>query len=139
MAVEVYGYESLGIIIDPPSDTKEVFIPSPPTMTTVKINPRKAIIYVTGGKITAECDQIEALKAYAEENKTMIICPEATDAEELGDTYKYVTTKAKVLNIKASELAIMGDADHVEAAQGLVDYALDELDADVDDAEEFEF
>ena len=26
MAVEVYGYEELGIIIDPPSDTKEVFI-----------------------------------------------------------------------------------------------------------------
>lgn len=138
MAVEVYGYEELGIIIDPPSDTKEVFIPSPPTMTTVKINPRKAIIYVTGGKITEDCDQIEALKEYAEANKTILICPTATDAETLGETYDYVTRKAKVLNIKGNELVVMGDADNMDNAQALVDYAVDELDADIDDAEEFE-
>ena len=137
MAVEVYGYEELGIIIDPPSDTKEVFIPSPPTMTTVKINPRNAIIYVTGGAVTEGCDQIEALKAYAEANKTMLICPTATDAEELGETYTYVKTKAKTINIKGNEIVVMGDADHMDAAQGLVDYAVDELDADIDDAEEF--
>lgn len=29
--VEFYAYEDLGFIIDPESDTKEVFIPSPPT------------------------------------------------------------------------------------------------------------
>lgn len=137
--VEFYAYEELGYIIDPPSDTKEVFIPSPPTMTTVKINPRKAIIYVTGGKITEECTQLDALKAYAEANKTMIICPESTDVDELAETYEYVTKKAKTLNIKANELAIMGDAENVALAQELVDYAIDELDADVDDAEEFEF
>lgn len=80
--VEFIAYEELGYIIDPPSDTKEVFIPSPPTMTTVKVNPRAAIIYVTGGKIVEGYDKLEALKAYAEENKLVLICPTATDAEE---------------------------------------------------------
>ena len=138
MAVEVYGYEELGIIIDPPSDTKEVFIPSPPTMATVKINPRAAIIYITGGKITEGCDQIETLKAYAEENKTVLICPAATDTEEVAKTFDYVTKKAKMINIKANEIAVMGDADHMDDAQAIVDYLVDECDADIDDAEEFE-
>ena len=39
--VEFYDYEGLGNIIDPESDTKQVFIPSPPTMTTVKTNPHR--------------------------------------------------------------------------------------------------
>ena len=47
--VEFKEYEGLGYFIDPESDTKQVFIPSPPTMATVKINPRPGIIYVTGG------------------------------------------------------------------------------------------
>ena len=49
--VEFKEYEGLGYFIDPESDTKQVFIPSPPTMATVKINPRPGIIYVTGGKV----------------------------------------------------------------------------------------
>lgn len=138
MAVEVYGYEELGIIIDPPSDTKEVFIPSPPTMATVKINPRPAVIYITGGKVTEGCDQIEALKAYAEDNKTVLICPTSDDAEEVAKTFDYVTKKAKMINIKANEIAVMGDAEHMDAAQAIVDYLVDECDADIDDAEEFE-
>lgn len=71
--VEFIAYEELGYIIDPPSDTKEVFIPSPPTMTTVKINPRTAIIYITGGKISEGYEKLDALKAYAEENKLCAI------------------------------------------------------------------
>lgn len=138
MAVEVYGYEELGIIIDPPSDTKEVFIPSPPTMATVKINPRPSVIYITGGKVTEGCDQIEALKAYAEDNKTVLICPTSDDAEEVAKTFDYVTKKAKMINIKANEIAVMGDAEHMDAAQAIVDYLVDECDADIDDAEEFE-
>ena len=69
----------------------------------------------------------------------MIVCPEATDVDDLAKTYDYVIRKAKVLNVKANELAIMGDADNVGVAQELVDYAVDELDADLEDAEEFEF
>lgn len=137
MAVEVYGYEQLGIIIDPPSDTKEVFIPSPPTMATVKINPRPAVIYITGGKVTEGCDQIEALKAYTEDNKMVLICPASDDTEEVAKTFDYVTKKAKMINIKANEIAVMGDAEHMDAAQAIVDYLVDECDADIDDAEEF--
>lgn len=139
MEVEFYAYEKLGYIIDPPSETKVVFIPSPPTMTTVKINPRKVIIYVTGGKVTEGYEKLDALKEYAEENKIMIICPEAVEAEELAETYEYALKKAKTLNIKGNEIVVMGDVDYVKAAQGLVDYVVDELDANLEDAKEFIF
>ena len=137
--VEFYAYEDLGFIIDPESDTKEVFIPSPPTMVTAKINPRPAIIYITGGKVVEGYDKLETMKDYAETNKVVIVCPTAEDAEELGKTYEYVSMKAKLLNVKKDQISIKGDADHMDLAQEAVDYAVDEMDADLDDAEELDF
>ena len=137
--VEFYAYEDLGFIIDPESDTKEVFIPSPPTMVTAKINPRPAIIYITGGKVVEGYDKLETMKDYAEKNKVVIVCPTAEDAEELGKTYEYVSMKAKLLNVKKDKISIKGDADHMDLAQEAVDYAVDEMDADLDDAEELDF
>ena len=137
--VEFYAYEDLGFIIDPESDTKEVFIPSPPTMVTAKINPRPAIIYITGGKVVEGYDKLETMKDYAEKNKVVIVCPTAEDAEELGNTYEYVSMKAKLLNVKKDQISIKGDADHMDLAQEAVDYAVDEMDADLDDAEELDF
>ena len=137
--VEFYAYEDLGFIIDPESDTKEVFIPSPPTMVTAKINPRPAIIYITGGKVVEGYDKLETMKDYAEKNKVVIVCPTAEDAEELGKTYEYVSMKAKLLNVKKDQISIKGDADHMDLAQEAVDYAVEEMDADLDDAEELDF
>ncbi len=137
--VEFYAYEDLGFIIDPESDTKEVFIPSPPTMVTAKINPRPAIIYITGGKVVEGYDKLETMKDYAEKNKVVIVCPTAEDAEELGKTYEYVSMKAKLLNVKKDQISIKGDADHMDLAQEAVDYAVDEMDAGLDDAEELDF
>ena len=137
--VEFYASEDLGFIIDPESDTKEVFIPSPPTMVTAKINPRPAIIYITGGKVVEGYDKLETMKDYAEKNKVVIVCPTAEDAEELGKTYEYVSMKAKLLNVKKDQISIKGDADHMDLAQEAVDYAVDEMDADLDDAEELDF
>ena len=137
--VEFYAYEDLGFIIDPESDTKEVFIPSPPTMVTAKINPRPAIIYITGGKVVEGYDKLETMKDYAEKNKVVIVCPTAEDAEALGKTYEYVSMKAKLLNVKKDQISIKGDADHMDLAQEAVDYAVDEMDADLDDAEELDF
>ena len=137
--VEFYAYEDLGFIIDPESDTKEVFIPSPPTMVTAKINPRPAIIYITGGKVVEGYDKLETMKDYAEKNKVVIVCPTAEDAEELGKTYEYVSMKAKLLNVKKDQISIKGDADHMDLAQEAVDQAVDEMDADLDDAEELDF
>ena len=137
--VEFYAYEDLGFIIGPESDTKEVFIPSPPTMVTAKINPRPAIIYITGGKVVEGYDKLETMKDYAEKNKVVIVCPTAEDAEELGKTYEYVSMKAKLLNVKKDQISIKGDADHMDLAQEAVDYAVDEMDADLDDAEELDF
>ena len=136
--VEFNEYEGLGYFIDPESDTKQVFIPSPPTMATVKINPRPGIIYVTGGKIKEGYEQLEKLKEYAEKNKVGIFCPYSLDAEEIAKTYQYIQKSGKVMNIKRNELTVMGDADHMDAAQEAVDYMVDECDADIDDAEEFE-
>ncbi|SHJ78487.1 hypothetical protein [Hespellia stercorisuis] len=137
--VEFNEYEGLGYIIDPESETKQVFIPSPPTMATVKINPRPGIIYVTGGKVVEGYEKLDALKAYAEENKVAIFCPTSTDAEEIGKTYNYIQKSGKAINVKRDEITVMGDADHMDLAQEAVDFMLDECDADVDDAEEFEF
>ena len=137
--VEFYAYEDLGFIIDPESDTKEVFIPSPPTMVTAKINPRPAIIYITGGKVVEGYDKLETMQDYAEKNKVVIVCPTAEDAEELGKTYEYVSMKAKLLNVKKDQISIKGDADHMDLAQEAADYAVDEMDADLDDAEELDF
>lgn len=135
--VEFYDYEGLGYIVDPESDTKQVFIPSPPTMTTVKTNPRPAIIYITGGKVKEGYDKLEDLKAYAEENKVVFVCPTSADPEEVSETFKYVETKYKVLNVKRDEISVQGDPDMMDAAQEIVDYLVDECDADIDDAEEF--
>ena len=79
------------------------------------------------------------MKDYAEKNKVVIVCPTAEDAEELGKTYEYVSMKAKLLNVKKDQISIKGDADHMDLAQEAVDYAVDEMDADLDDAEELDF
>lgn len=135
--VEVYTYEELGLIIDPESDTKEVFIPSPPTMTTVKTNPRNTIIYIAGGKVTEAYEKIEELKTYASVNKVMLMCPESTDPEEVAESYNYLQSKYKVLNVKRDAITVMADAELMDTAQEIVDYLVDECDADIDDAEEF--
>ena len=70
---------------------------------------------------------------------SVIVCPTAEDAEELGKTYEYVSMKAKLLNVKKDQISIKGDADHMDLAQEAVDYAVDEMDADLDDAEELDF
>lgn len=91
--VEFYDYEGLGNIIDPESDTKQVFIPSPPTMTTVKTNPRSTILYITGGRIVEGYEKLEELKAYAEENKVVFVCPSSKDPEEVAETFNYIQSK----------------------------------------------
>ena len=58
------------------------------------------------------------------------------EAEEISKTYQHIQKSGKVLNIKRNELTVMGDAEHMDAAQEAVDYMVDECDADIDDAEE---
>ena len=79
---------------------------------------------------------MEALKDYAEKNKVGIFCPTSLEAEEISKTYQHIQKSGKVLNIKRNELTVMGDAEHMDAAQEAVDYMVDECDADIDDAEE---
>lgn len=126
--VEVYEYEG-GTCVDPKSDTKVVFIPSPPTKMEQKINPRPAIILFG-------CDDIEALKAKADEDKVVFVLPKDAEPETVEATFKFAVTSAKKLNVKKDEVTVayVGAADD---AQAFVDYAVDELDAEFDDPEEF--
>lgn len=137
MNVEVYDYEGLGTIIDPESDTKVI-----PVILigkqTVKCNPRPAVIYISGGKVTADCAEIEKYKAYCAENKIMLVCPvEAEDYDELGKTYAYLKKNYKDLNILEDQISVKADEDKMEGAQNLIDYALDEYDTELDEAEVF--
>ena len=136
MDVDFYEYDGLGYVVDPESDTKVVTVILIGKQT-VKANPRPAVIYVTGGKIDESYEKLEELKKYCADNKIVFICPKATDAEELGKTYQYALDKFKDLNIVKEEISIKADSEHLDAAQELVEYVLDEFDDELDEAEEF--
>lgn len=136
MKVDFYDYDGLGYVVDPESDTKVVTVILIGKQT-VKANPRPAVIYVTGGKIDENYEKLEELKNYCAENKVVFICPKATDAEELGESYRYALDKFKDLNIVKEEISIKADKENMDAAQELVEYVLDEFDDELDDAEEF--
>ena len=136
MNVYFYEYDGLGYVVDPESDTKVVTVILIGKQT-VKANPRPAVIYVTGGKIDESYEKLEELKKYCADNKVVFICPKATDAEELGKTYQYALDKFKDLNIVKEEISIKADSEHLDAAQELVEYVLDEFDDELDEAEEF--
>ena len=136
MNVDFYEYDGLGYVVDPESDTKVVTVILIGKQT-VKANPRPAVIYVTGGKIDESYEKLEELKIYCADNKVVFICPKATDAEELGKTYQYALDKFKDLNIVKEEISIKADSEHLDAAQELVEYVLDEFDDELDEAEEF--
>ena len=136
MNVDFYEYDGLGYVVDPESDTKVVTVILIGKQT-VKANPRPAVIYVTGGKIDESYEKLEELKKYCADNKVVFICPKATDAEELGKTYQYALDKFKDLNIVKEEISIKADSEHLDAAQELVEYVLDEFADELDEAEEF--
>ena len=126
--VEVYEYEG-GTVVDPKSDTKVVFIPSPPTKMEQKINPRPAVI------LFGDAD-VEELKAKADEEKVVFVLPKDAEPETVEATFKFTVTSAKKLNVKKDEVTVKYVGDAADAAQAFVDYAVDELDAEFDDAEE---
>ena len=132
MAVEevaVYEYDG-GTVVDPKSDTKKVFIPSPPPEIEQKINPRPAII------LFGEAD-VEALKAQADEEKVVFVLPQDGENATFEATYKFTVTGSKKLNVKKTAVSVKATACALETAQAFVDYVIDELDGDLDDAEEF--
>jgi hypothetical protein len=126
--VEVYEYDG-GTVVDPKSETKKVFIPSPPTTIEQKINPRPAII------LFGETD-VEAIRAKADEEKVVFVLPADAEEETIEATFRLVVTGAKKLNVKADEVSVkfVGDG---KDAQAFVEHTVNELDADLEDAEEF--
>lgn len=127
--VEVYEYAG-GTCVDPKSDTKTVFIPSPPTKMEQKINPRPAVI------LFGEFDP-EGLKGQADEEKVVFVLPKDGEEDTFKATYEFTVTKAKKLNVKADQVAVKAAEDAMDTAQAFVDYTTDELDGELDDPEAF--
>lgn len=94
-----------------------------------KINPRPAVI------LFGDAD-VEELKVKADEEKVVFVLPKDAEAETVEATFKFTVTSAKKLNVKKDEVTVKYVGDAAEAAQAFVDYAVDELDAEFDDAEE---
>ena len=81
--------------------------------------------------------KLEELKKYCADNKVVFLCPKATDVEELAKTYQYAVGNFKKLNIVPEEISVKSDDDHTNQAEELVDYVLDEYDAELDTVEKF--
>lgn len=137
MNVDFYDYNGLGYIVDPESDTKVITVILIGKQT-VKANPRPVVIYVAGGKIDENYEKLDELKAYCAENKVVYVCPKATDEDELGKTYTYIYKNYKDLNVLIDNVTVKAAPGYLEAAQSVVDYALDEFDVELPDAEEAE-
>jgi hypothetical protein len=125
----------LGLLVDPESDTKEVFIPSPPSMVQVKVHPRDAVVLVSGGVVRQGWSELAALEEYAESNKVAILCPFSDDPEEVAKSYLWLERKCRSLNIRYGCWRVMATEGELEAARGVVDYLVTKLDADLDKAE----
>ena len=82
------------------------------------------------------CIDIDALKAKADEEKVVFVLPKDAEDETVEATFKFVVTGAKKLNVKKGEVSVKFAGDAGETAQAFVDYAVDELDAEFEDAEE---
>lgn len=128
-----------GFVVDPKSDEKEVFIPSPPTKVVSKINPRAGIILITEPAIDENYERLDELKAYAKSEKLFIACVAEKTVEAMEATYTYMVKGAKKLNIKKDDIQVKYMNGLEEQAQEFVDYAVDELDVEMEDAEELEF
>lgn len=138
----IYGTEyadKAGYMVDPKSDLKEVFIPSPPTKLLTKINPRQGIILIADPAIEEGYEKMDELKAYAKEKKVFVACVAENSIEALEATYNFMIKEAKKLNIKKDDIQVRYMNDLKEHADAFVEYAMDEMDIEIEDAEEFEF
>lgn len=131
--VTVEAFEG-GYIVAPESEMKKVVIPSPPTIKMMPINPRDAVIYLTEQAVTPESANIDAIKAYAEDNKVVLFCLSDKTEQAVVSAYQYAISNAKTINIKKDAFSVKADEASMEAANAAVEALRDE-DAEVEDAE----
>ena len=91
--------------------------------------------------IAAECEaedaDVDALKAKADADKVVFVLPKDAEADTVAATFKFVVSDAKKLNVKKDKVSVKFIGAAAEIAQAFVDYAVDELEAEFEDAEEF--
>ena len=104
----------------------------------VKANPRPAVIYVTGGAINESYEKLEELKKYCADNKVVFLCPKRQRMWKNWQKHiSMLLVILKKLNIVPEEISVKSDDDHTKQAEELVDYVLDEYDAELDTVEKF--
>ena len=133
-AFEVKGADA-GYIITPPSDTKQTYIPSPPSFVDVKINPRPGTILFTPEPITADSPQLDSLKAAAKEEKLFIVCPKAFDNDSLMDIFDWLNENVKARNILPEDVRIAYLQQSADAALAFIKAADEEYGETFGDAE----
>jgi hypothetical protein len=128
VVIEAFSAWSVnGHTIVPPSDTKKVVIPSPPSVNYAPINPRPAILYLTESTIIPDSAEAERLKAYALENKVVFVCPETgNNAESLAQVYDWAVKRATKLNVVKDQVSVKSDAASLDLAKTVVAEATDE-------------
>ena len=129
MNVEFYEYDELGYAVDPESDTKEITVILVGKQT-VKANPRPAVIYVTGGAINESYEKLEELKKYCADNKSYFCAQRQRMWKNWQKHISMLLVILKKLNIVPEEISVKSDDDHTKQAEELVDYVLDEYDAE---------
>lgn len=122
------GKDMNGYAIMPEIETKEVFIPSPPTTTIVPINPRLCVIYLTEEPVTPESANLDALKAYAKDNNCVLFCPEKGTADDLFSVYAWALQpdECKRMNLKHDVIAVKSDEASYDLADELTEILEDE-------------
>ena len=128
--------DGLGYLIDPESDTKQIFIPSPPSMNTVKIHPRPAIILISGGEVGPGCSRIDDLKSYADENKVVLVCPASNEPEKVAESFAWLDKKHRLLNVRQSGYSVMATPGNLEDAREVTEYICERFDVDLPEAAE---
>jgi hypothetical protein len=115
-------------MVDPESDTKQIFIPSPPSLSIVKIHPRAAVFLMSSGKEEKLYEQIEVLKTYAQEQNVMLICPFTDDFVEFEKSFCWIDKKRRVLNIDHNRYSVMGCEGYEKEAKSLAEYLANKYD-----------
>jgi hypothetical protein len=124
--VEIMEFDG-GFAVVPESEMKKIVIPSPPTVKMVPVNPRPCILYVADVAP-------EACKAYAEENKVVLVVSTAESA----DAFLWAKQNASTINIKKDDFSIKADAANLEKASKILDAIYDaDDDVELDDPEVF--
>jgi hypothetical protein len=123
---QIEGKDS-GYFVDPKSDVKQTYIPSPPAFVDVKINPRPGVILVAPEPVTPDSTVLDGLKAVAKEKKWFVACPAADDDDSLLAVFDRLQADAKKLNVVADDIRVAYLPASADAARAFIKNAAEKF------------